>query len=191
MGYQRVETAPRLHSAELLLWLYLAATAMLFAGFTSAYLVQRFSENWQTFPIPGVFWLNTTLLILSSYTLFWARRGYKVNNPWQIQVGLMATFGLGVFFLVGQVIGWRLLVHNGFFLAGNHKAVSYFYVFSGLHALHLVAGLIVLGYWLFRAFRYQVAKQTELGFRLASTFWHALGVLWVYLIVFLQVNQLF
>ncbi|MCX8112178.1 MAG: cytochrome c oxidase subunit 3 [Bacteroidia bacterium] len=180
----------RLHPKELILWLYLATTAMLFAGFSSAYLVQRFSEYWKTFSIPSLFWLNTAILLLSSVTWHWGYQGHRRGNPWQLQLGLMATLSLGVIFLIGQVMGWQMLVKQGFFLAGNHKAVSYFYVLTGLHAVHLVAGLIAVGYWTYKALRYQVDAQGSLGLRLAGIFWHALDGLWVYLIVFLQVNQL-
>ncbi|MCS6895034.1 MAG: cytochrome c oxidase subunit 3 [Bacteroidia bacterium] len=180
----------RLHPKELMLWLYLATTAMLFAGFSSAYLVQRFSEYWKSFPVPFIFWINTVVLLLSSVSLYWAQQGFRNQNPWQLQIGLMATLSLGVIFLAGQVAGWQVLVRQGLFLAGNHKAISYFYVFTGLHAAHLVAGLIVMGYWTYKALRYQVSSQSWLGLRLASIFWHGLDVLWVYLIVFLQLNQI-
>ncbi len=184
------QVRPRLHPKELILWLYLATTAMLFAGFTSAYLVQRFSEYWKTFSIPTIFWFNTVVLLLSSFSFHWAQQGHRRSNPWQVQLGLMSTLSLGVIFLIGQVFGWQMLVRQGLFLAGNHKSVSYFYVLTGLHAVHLVAGLIVVGYWTFRALRYKVGPEAALGLRMAGIFWHALDVLWLYLVVFLQVNQL-
>lgn len=180
----------RLHPKELMLWLYLATTAMLFAGFTSAYMVQRFSEYWRSFPIPKIFWVNTIFLLLSSASLYWAQQGHRRGNPWQLQFGLMATLSLGVLFLIGQVFGWQVLVRQGFFLAGNHKSISYFYVLTGLHAVHLIAGLGVMGYWTYKALRYRVGAESTVGLRMASLFWHALDVLWVYLVVFLQVNQL-
>lgn len=180
----------RLHPKEFLLWLYLVSMGMLFMGFTSAYLVQRFHEFWKTFAIPPIFWANTAVLLSSSIAYYRAQRGFALGNYRQLQVGLMVTFGLGVVFLLGQVIGWQMLVREGLFLAGNHKAVSYFYVFTGLHAVHLVAGLIAVGYWTFRAILYKVQPTDKLGLRLTGLFWHALDVLWVYLIVFLQLNQL-
>lgn len=172
------------------MWLYLATTAMLFAGFTSAYLVQRFSEFWRTFSIPPIFWGNTAILFLSSLAFSYGRRGFLAGNYRQLQVGLMGALGLGVLFLFGQLIGWQMLVREGLFLASNHKAVSYFYVLTGLHAAHLVAGILAMGYWTLRALRYRVQARHALGLKLTGLFWHALDVLWVYLIVFLQLNQL-
>ncbi|MCX7606891.1 MAG: cytochrome c oxidase subunit 3 [Bacteroidia bacterium] len=181
----------RPHPKELMMWLYLATTGMLFAGFTSAYLVQRFHEFWRAFAIPPIFWANTVVLLFSSYAYVRARRGFMLGNYRQLQIGLMAALGFGVVFLFGQVIGWQMLVREGLFLSGNQKSVSYFYVLSGLHAFHLVVGLVVLGYWTFRALRYRVRAEHALGLKLTGLFWHGLDVLWVYLIVFLQVNQLF
>lgn len=180
----------RVHPQELMMWLYLATTAMLFAGFTSAYLVQRFHEFWQSFSIPPIFWANTGVILLSSIAYWKAQRAFSQRAYRQLQYALMATLGLGVVFLFGQVIGWQMLVREGLFLSGNHKAVSYFYVLTGLHGLHLVVGLVVVGVWTFRALRYRIRPEHALGLRLTGHFWHALDVLWLYLIVFLQVNQL-
>ncbi|MEN3041269.1 MAG: heme-copper oxidase subunit III [Bacteroidia bacterium] len=180
----------KVHPKELIMWLYLAATAMLFAGFSSAYLVQRFNEYWRSFPIPSIFWINTVILLLSSATLYWGQQGMRSRNVWQLQVGLMATLSLGVIFLAGQIVGWQILVRQGLFLAGNHKAISYFYVLTGLHAFHLIAGLIAIGYWTYKALTYRINDQARLGLRLAGLFWHGLDVLWIYLVVFLQLNQL-
>ncbi|MCS6790828.1 MAG: cytochrome c oxidase subunit 3 [Bacteroidia bacterium] len=185
-----VKTENKLHPKELMLWLYLATTAMLFAGFTSAYLVQRFNQSWKTFDIPLIFWVNTLVLGASSLTFIYGYRGLRQENPWQLQVGLMATFGLGMLFLLGQVVGWQMLARNGIFLAGSHRGASYFYVLTALHALHLAAGIIIIGYWMIRALRYKVGISSLLGLRLAGLFWHALDILWLYLVVFLQVNQL-
>ncbi|MCS7189192.1 MAG: cytochrome c oxidase subunit 3 [Bacteroidia bacterium] len=183
-------SSPRLHPKELLMWLYLAATAMLFAGFTSAYLVQRFHDFWKGFEIPPIFWANTGVLLLSSYAYARAQRGLAFGNYRHLQLGLMTALSLGVIFLLGQVIGWQMLIRQGLFLAGNHKAVSYFYVFTGLHALHLGVGVVGLAYWTFRALRYRISIKDSLGLKLMGLFWHGLDVLWIYLIVFLQLNQL-
>jgi len=186
-----VMTGRGVHPKELMMWLYLASTGMLFAGFTSAYMVQRFHEFWKTFAIPPIFWVNTGVLLLSSLAFSVGRRAFMQGDYQKFRYALMATLLLGVLFLLGQVVGWQLLVREGLFLAGNHKAVSYFYVLTGLHAVHLVVGLVVMGYWTWRALRYRVGPDQALGLRLAGLFWHALDVLWVYLVVFLQLNQLF
>lgn len=182
---------PRLEVRELMMWLYLASTGMLFMGFSSAYLVQRFAEGWRGAPVPAVTWLNTLLLGLSSYTLIWGQRGLVLGDYRRFQQGLVLTMGLGVLFLMGQVLAWQMLVREGYFLASNNKGSSYFYVLTFLHGVHVVVGLIVLGVWTVRALLYRVRFEERGRLRLAGLFWHALGVLWGYLFVFLQLNQLF
>jgi cytochrome c oxidase subunit 3 len=181
----------RLEPRELMMWLYLATMGMLFMGFSSAYLVQRFAEGWVAVPLPGVTWINTLFMLASSYTYEWGRRGFLLGDYRRFQVGLMLTMVLGVLFLLGQVIGWQMMVRQGYFLAGNQKGVSYFYVLTFLHGLHLIAGLVVVGYWVGRALLYKVRYEEGKRMRVAGLFWHALDALWVYLFVFLQVNQLF
>jgi cytochrome c oxidase subunit 3 len=180
----------RLEPREIMMWLYLATMGMLFMGFSSAYLVQRFAVGWSAAPMPFVGWINTIFLLVSSYTWEWGRRGFILGDYRRLQVGLMLTMVLGVLFLMGQVIGWQLLVRQGFFLASNQKGVSYFYVLTFLHAIHLVAGLIMVGYWMVRALLYRVQSEEAPRLRIAGLFWHALDALWVYLFVFLQLNQL-
>lgn len=181
----------RLEPRELMMWLYLATTAMLFMGFSSAYLVQRFAEGWVAVPLPAVTWINTAFLLLSSYTYEWGRRGFILGDYRRFQIGFMLTMVLGVLFLMGQVIGWQMLVRQGYSLASNQKGVSYFYVLTFLHGLHLLAGLVVVGYWTVRALLYKVRYEEHKRLRIAGLFWHALDALWGYLFVFLQVNQLF
>ena len=68
------ETALSLSSAQLMLWMFLATVTMLFAGFTSAYLVRQASgSDWQPVPLVPMLWLNTTLMLFSSVTMEAAR----------------------------------------------------------------------------------------------------------------------
>jgi heme/copper-type cytochrome/quinol oxidase subunit 3 len=56
------------------LWLFLGTASMLFIGFTSAYILRRASADWQPLTAPGVLWLNTAFLFVSSVTLELSRR---------------------------------------------------------------------------------------------------------------------
>ena len=64
-------------SAQLGLWLFLATVTMLFAAFTSAYLVRSAAPDWETTPLPAVLWINTIVLIASSISLERARSRRK------------------------------------------------------------------------------------------------------------------
>src|SRR5215469_4626683 len=109
---------------------------MFFMVLASAFLVRRGGGNWIPVRIPVLVWFNTGVLLASSVTLESARRRLSrgrvaaFNNLW------LVTTGLGVAFLVGQVTAWRQLVAQGIYLASN-PASSFFYIFTGAHALHL------------------------------------------------------
>lgn len=158
----------RARNNEMLLLAVLATVVMLFAAFTSAYLIRRTGADWERIHFPAVMWVNTLVLIASSITLEVSR---SRGSAW-----LAATIGLGVVFFLGQSAAWFALGSSGVFLATNPHA-SFVYMLSALHAVHVVGGLSALGY----AYR----RPEALG--LCGAFWHFLGGLWVYLILLLRV----
>jgi cytochrome c oxidase subunit 3 len=120
---------------------------------------QSYIHNWIPITLPYRLLLTNTLVILvSSFTLEKARRqafqqaalagaasipGIRVHDrvfPW---LGL--TVSLGLAFLAGQFAAWLEIMHRGLYLASNPNS-SFFYMITGLHALHLVAGLTALLY---------------------------------------------
>lgn len=84
------------NTAQLGLWIFLATVTMLFAGFTSAYLVrQTTGSDWQPIPLPPILWLNTVLLISSSVTMELARSQQRWREN-AFKGWLSATTVLGV-----------------------------------------------------------------------------------------------
>ena len=85
-----------------------------------------------------------------------------------------------------QFTGFNTLISKGFFFTGAQSTIttSFLYVLAVLHLVHLFAGMIVLCVVIFNNYKKKYEKE-KLGFELAVTFWHFLGVLWVYLFVFL------
>jgi cytochrome c oxidase subunit III len=167
------------------LWLFLATVSMLFIGFTSAYLVRRASGDWLPMRPPMLLWLNTAVLAASSATLEVSRRRLAAWDLTGTRRFLAGTGLLGAAFVAGQGLAWRELVARGYYLASNPHN-SFFYVLTGMHALHLVSGLI----W-FCAVYYRVQRLAltpgEDGLRLFATYWHFLGGLWLYLLLLLFV----
>lgn len=175
-----------LDTARLGLWLLLATISMLFAAFTSAYIVRRAGGDWAPIRVPPLLWLNTALLVLSSFTMERARRALAPWRPQIVARSLALTFLLGAAFLAGQVLAWRDLAAQGVYLASNPHS-SFFYVLTGAHAVHVLGGIAVLGYLAiqFRRQRYSAAR--AIGPRLAASYWHFVDGLWVYLFVVLFV----
>ncbi len=169
------------------LWLFIVSVCMLFGGWTSAYIVKRGEPGWSSFELPGEFWVNTGIMVLSSLTMVWAQRSARRDNLEQAKLALGITTLLGVAFLLGQWLAWgKMVAMNHYFAGGgSNSSSSFIYVLTGFHGLHIVSGIIVLLIALLATFRYKVHSRNMLRMELCSTYWHFLGVLWLYLFVFL------
>jgi cytochrome c oxidase subunit III len=166
------------------LWLFLGTITMLFVGFTSAYIARRGSGDWKDLALPGVLWANTAALLASSAALEMARRRLRRWEPGTF-AWLVATGALGAAFVLGQVAAWRTLAARGFLLASNPHN-SFFYILTGLHVVHLLGAFGWLAVVLWKAHRLKYTPGQD-GLGLFATFWHFLGVLWVYLFLLLFV----
>ncbi|HEY6552391.1 MAG TPA: cytochrome c oxidase subunit 3, partial [Vicinamibacteria bacterium] len=167
------------------LWLFLGTASMLFIGFTSAYILRRASADWQPLTAPGVLWLNTAVLFVSSVTLEFSRRRLRGSDLPGARLWLSFTGLLGALFVAGQWLAWQALAAAGVFLASNPHS-SFFYVLTGVHIVHVLAGLIWFGAVFTRLRRMAVTPGQD-GLRLFATYWHFLAVLWAYLLFLLFV----
>lgn len=170
--------------AKVFVWLFVAAVVVLFAAFTASYLARRTQPGWTAIPFPPVLWLSTAVLMVSSGVLEWTRRQGRQGRPVPLRRGLTATTLLGLGFLAGQVAAWRQLAAAGVFLSTNPHS-SFFYLLTGAHGLHLLGGLGVLLYTGWRVSRAREAARASDAVDPAATYWHFLGVLWLYLFVLL------
>lgn len=169
---------------KFILWLFIVSIVMLFASQTSAYLVRRAEGNWLEFELPVVFWYSTAVLVLSSISMHWAYYSAKKDNFTNLKTAISVTFVLGLAFLYMQFQGWREMVNMKVYFVGNPSG-SFLYVFTGLHAFHLISGLLVLLFALISAFRFKVHAKSLRRIEICATYWHFLDILWVYLFFFL------
>jgi cytochrome c oxidase subunit III len=182
------------------MWLFIATVVMLFASLTSAYIVRRADGNWTQFEIPYLFWATTVVILLSSVTMQWAYFAAKKDNHSTVGLMVMLTFVLGVAFLIGQFFGWKELVFDNVYLVGNPSG-SFVYVLTGLHWLHIVSALVYVLVTLVRVMPAKVNPEVTLdmtqkihsgnlaSLEMCATYWHFLGVLWLYLFVFLLLTR--
>jgi len=161
---------------------------MIFAALTSAYIVRQAEGNWLDYELPNIFWVTSGIVVLSSVFLHFAYVSAKKDNISQLRIGMVGAVVLGLAFLVGQWYSWVALVDREVFFVGN-PAGSFLYVFTGLHALHLISGVIFLIIVLISTFRYKVHSQSMNTMEMATTYWHFLGGLWIYLFMFLLLNH--
>ncbi|HCF73996.1 MAG: hypothetical protein CMK60_01755 [Proteobacteria bacterium] len=134
--------------------------------------------DWQPLPVPAMLWLNTAILILSSFTLQWARNAARGDRADSVRHGLLAGGVLAFAFLVGQFLVWRQLGSLGYFVDSN-PSNSFFYLITGLHGLHLLGGLIA---WLrasVRLWRGAEVAKIRLSVELCAVYWHFLLLVWL------------
>jgi len=166
----------------------MVAILIFFMALASAYIVRRgASSDWVGIHIPPILWLNTFVLLLSSGTLELARRKLAHGNPEGFRKLWMVTTILGVCFLAGQYAAWRLLQTQGVFMATN-PASSFFYIFTGAHAVHLFGGVAVLLFVAVRKFE-RSRLPRAVAAEVASYYWHFMDALWVFLLALIYVGK--
>lgn len=172
---------------KMMLLFCLLSISMTFAGLTSAYIVSKARPDWlKDFDLPLSFTISTIIIILSSLSMWLAKKSVFKNEIKNANKWLLITFSLAIFFIFLQISGFNSIINQGYFFTGAQSTVttSFLYVLTALHLLHLFAGLIVLIVVLANNHKEKYIKE-KLGFELAVTFWHFLGGLWFYLFVFL------
>jgi cytochrome c oxidase subunit III len=169
------------------LFVLLAASTMVFAAFTSAFVVRRgMSDDWTSLPKPPVLFVNTVVLILSSVILDFSRRALKAGDRSRFNLWWTIATALGITFLLGQAYAWRQLNDAGYFVSTN-PASSFFYVLTASHAFHLLGGVAALLYVDVQALRLRLGPAKRTAIDVTAIFWHFLDGLWVYLMVLFYV----
>ena len=185
----------------------ITSVAALFMGLTSAYLMRQHAgrgalplhhvEGWHPLTLPyRLLFVNTFILLLSSGTLELARRGLlrkaefailgirppkmQTELPW---LGLTVLLGFG--FLAGQLLVWNSFREQGIYLA-TYPSGSFFYLLTGLHALHLLGGLIVLLCALVGSWVRMKLESQRITVDVTAWYWHFMGVLWIYIFAILH-----
>ncbi len=201
----------RLRRARLGLAVGITPVIMLFVSLTSAYIVRqglptldentsKYIHDWLPVSLPWlILLLNTLVLLVSSVTMELARRsvtrefalapvrsipgvslGVEKRFPW---LGL--TILLGMMFLVGQWMAWRELEYRGFFLATSPSS-SFVYLLTGMHALHLLGGVISLLYAGTITLLHKPVESRRVVIDVTSWYWHFMALLWIYIFALLE-----
>jgi cytochrome c oxidase subunit 3 len=155
----------------------------LFAMLGSAFVMQIEETPWELVPLPGRVWLNTVMLITASIALQAAVTAAKAGHRKTLRSCLITAAVSTLAFAGGQLQVWSTLTKAGYALDGA-PAASFFYLITGLHGLHVAAGLIALA---LVCLRLQSAPRSALaGLRGCARYWHALLVFWLLLFALLQ-----
>lgn len=184
MNTVAMEQRKRIHPHKFTMWVGIASIVMMFAGFTSAYIVKRNQANWTTFELPVMFWYSTAAIIVSSITLYLAQNAFRQREMYKYRQLVVITLVLGIVFILLQVIGFNQLYQKGITYNKN-VSFSFLYVIVGMHALHVIGGLVALIMLFAKAFSGKVRNYNIVPIEVISTYWHFVDALWIYLLIFL------
>jgi cytochrome c oxidase subunit 3 len=177
------EQRKKIHPHKFTLWVALGSIIMMFAGLTSAYVVKRDQPGWTTFSIPKAFWYSTAVILTSSLTIQMALKAFKEREMQRYRNLLTTTAVLGVLFVVLQWTGFRQIWNTGITFRGSGGG-QFLYIIAGLHALHVLGGILALMVMFVKAFASKVRSYNSVPVELMSTYWHFVDLLWIYLLVF-------
>lgn len=187
-----------IHPQKFALWLGMGSMSMFFAALTSALIVKRGDfQTWESFEIPVTFSYSTAAVIGVSIAIHASLIFYRKAKFAAFRTSLLVSWLLALAFVLLQWKGFEALTAMGKPIDGTLSG-SFIYAISGMHALHIVAGMFVLSFFILFAFlsrrdpifelRNIINPKRQLHLELLVAFWHYIDLVWVYLFVFFKLN---
>ncbi len=182
--------------AKLGMWLFLVTEMILFGGLFIGYSYMR-SKYPAEFHHAGselnatIGILNTLVLVTSSLMVVLAIVSLQRGEKGKTVVFLGATLLLAALFLVDKGIEWTGEIGRGLYPNAPHLATlppgeqvffGLYYTMTGLHGLHVLAGMGVLGWVLMRVARGQISRENRVVVENAGLYWHLVDVIWIFLL---------
>ncbi|HXH49634.1 MAG TPA: cytochrome c oxidase subunit 3 [Terriglobia bacterium] len=170
------------------IWIAIVSISMLFLALTAVMVVRAVeSNNWIHTAVPPLLYLNTLVLIISSFTFELSKRALKTDASVQFVRWLYITTGLGVTFIVGQLVAWRELAAQGIYITTSPSS-SFLYVLTAAHGLHLLGGILALLHLVLRRRKIVINTQKRIAVDITAIYWHFMDGLWIYLLILLAVK---
>src|SRR5467141_3570054 len=179
-GPPEAHQSSRVDARTLGMFLFIASEVMLFGSFFTAYFFIRV-VNHQAWPPPPfhlpvyVAFVNTLILVTSSFTMHWALQSIKRGNVFGLRAGLLLTFLMGLTFLITQAIEYSRIGFN----TGDGAYATIFFCLTGLHGAHVFVGLSILLFMTIRAFRGHFSPEDHRGVEIGGIYWHFFDVMWI------------
>jgi cytochrome c oxidase subunit 3 len=163
--------------------IFIISLAVVFLTTILAYVVSRlgFQGAWpppDAPPLPALLIGSTVLIVVSSGSMLRAVASVRADRLEHLQRWIVVTFVLGVGFLVVQGLAWRELV-AAHFLVDDHLYAWAFYLLTGIHAAHLLGGLVPMAVVLVRSSKRRYSSERYQGIQMLATYWHFLDLAWI------------
>ena len=175
-----------LYNAKLGIWLFLASEVMLFGALFSSYVLLRVgADTWPhgydilNVPLGTI---NTIVLITSSVTMVMAWASLKMNDYARYKRYLGTTVLLACVFLVVKGFEYAHKFETGL-LPSTSTYLAIYFTLTGLHGLHVIGGIVVNSYLLFRGGAMWRSDPEHLTNRveIAGLYWHFVDIVWIFL----------
>jgi cytochrome c oxidase subunit 3 len=181
------------HPIAIFTYLILLGVSSVFLTLSISYFFTTLGSDLYRFELPVLFHANSVIILVSSYSMHQTRLANLRDDAKGFSNGIMVTTLLGIAFTIFQIIAWKQLLEQGVNLR-NNVAGAYLYVISGLHLLHLIAGVVLLSYFWLKAKERENNPVAELLFdtdpnskvkvKYLAVYWHFVDFLWIYLYLF-------
>ncbi|MEO8794275.1 MAG: cytochrome c oxidase subunit 3 [Daejeonella sp.] len=187
----REQDKQNLKAKKFLMWLFIISSFMMFAALTSGFIVYTAgsAERGLKVILPQAFKYSSAVIIISSITMHLAYLSAKRLQFGKQKMYLGITIFLGFLFFYLQLSAWKTLTEQGVYFVNYNASQSFIYIFSGAHLVHIFAGILMLFFALAGVLRNIPQVRNLFRLEVTSIFWHFIDILWIYLYVFLLLNQ--
>ena len=172
----------RMNPNIFLVWVFMISISMIFVSLVSAYIVKKGEPGGFNVELPSMFYYSSFVVVLSSVFKQLAYYSAKKDNFKSLKTYLLLSFMGGLSFLFIQYLGWVNLVDGGVYFVG-HPDGSFIYILSGVHAIHLISGLIFIFVVYVFSIKIKIHSKNLNLIEMSTTYWHFLTFLWVYLFI--------
>ena len=160
--------------------IFLVIATVVFSLFTVSYFIRMELPDWRPLSEPAQLWFNTALLVISSVLFQWARNIVVADHKRNLMTAFIGGGVFAILFIIAQLVTWEHLQAQGLYLTSN-PANAFYYLLTGVHALHLLGGLWVWSKSSIRLLSGGEAREVRLSIELCTLYWHFLLIVWLVL----------
>jgi cytochrome c oxidase subunit 3 len=183
-------------AGKLGMWLFIFTELLLFGGLFIVYSIYRYM-NPEAFQMaahelnPVIGALNTIILLVSSMTIAMSTSSLQRKNKGLTIFLIEMTLLLALIFLINKYFEWGVKFEHGIFPGSEHMKSDFgqgeilffglYFVMTGLHALHIVAGMVIMGVALYKVHKGTTNASRPLLLENAGLYWHLVDLIWIFL----------
>jgi cytochrome c oxidase subunit 3 len=182
-------------ASKLGMWLFIFTELLLFGGLFLVYTIFRaaYPENFHEASLElsvTIGALNTIVLLISSMTIAMALTAIQKNNKKLALQMIAVTLFMATFFLVNKYFEWGAKLHHGLYPGselmqlldrGHHLYFSLYFFMTGLHALHIIVGMVLLIICFFKVNNESIHHQKYVNLENGALYWHLVDLIWIFL----------